>query len=52
VIMGKMKKPWQDTEGVLGMFGENLRAARRAYRLFVEEGIAGSETQNIDSSCQ
>ena len=41
VIMGKMKKPWQDMEGVLGMFGENVRAARRAYRLFVEKGIGG-----------
>jgi putative transposase len=47
VIMGKMKKPWQDTEGVLGMFGENLRAARRAYRLFVKKGIAEGRRQDL-----
>ena len=32
--MGKVKKPWQDTQGVLGMFGEKLGATRRAYRAF------------------
>jgi REP element-mobilizing transposase RayT len=47
VIMGKMKKPWQDTEGVLGMFGENLRASRRAYRLFVEKGIAEGRRKDL-----
>jgi putative transposase len=47
VIMEKMKKPWQDTEGVLGMFGENLRAARRAYRFFVEEGIAEGRRKDL-----
>jgi REP element-mobilizing transposase RayT len=47
VIMGKMKKPWQDTEGVLGMFGKNLREARRAYRLFVEQGIAEGRRKDL-----
>ena len=41
--MGKVKKPWQDTQGVLGMFGEKLGAARRAVRGFVEKGIAAGE---------
>jgi putative transposase len=47
VIMGKIKRPWQDTEGVLGMFGENLRAARRAYRLFVEKGITEGRRRDL-----
>ena len=47
VIMGKMKGPWQDTEGVLGMFGENLRGARRAYRLFVEEGVGEGRRKDL-----
>jgi putative transposase len=47
VIMGKMKRPWQDMEGVLGMFGENVRAARRAYRLFVEKGIGGGRRKDL-----
>ena len=47
VIMGKIKMPWQDTEAVLGMFGGNLRAARRAYRLFVEKGIAEGRRRDL-----
>jgi len=47
VLMGKVKNPWQDTEGVLGMFGEKLGAARRAYRIFVEKGIAEGKRQDL-----
>jgi len=47
VVMGKVKKPWQDTEGVLGMFGEKLGTARRAYRAFVEKGIAEGRRQDL-----
>jgi len=47
VLMGKMKKPWHDTEGVLGMFGEKLGLARRGYRAFVEEGIAQGRRQDL-----
>jgi len=47
VIMGKMKRPLQDTEGVLGMFANKLGAARRAYRLFVEKGIAEGRRQDL-----
>jgi len=47
VLMGKMKKPWQDTEGVLGMFGEKLGPARRGYRAFVEEGIAQGRRRDL-----
>ena len=27
--MGKMSRPWQDTEYVLGLFGKSLKEARR-----------------------
>ena len=47
VVMGKVKKPWQDTARVLGMFDEKLGAARRAYRAFVEEGIALGKRQDL-----
>ena len=47
VVMGKVKKPWQDTASVLGMFDEKLGAARRAYRAFVEEGIALGKRQDL-----
>jgi REP-associated tyrosine transposase len=47
VIMGKVKKPWQDTQGVLGLFGERLVAARRAYRSFVEKGIAEGRRKDL-----
>jgi len=39
VVMGKVKHEWQDTATVLGMFGGQMGAARRAYRSFVEKGI-------------
>jgi putative transposase len=39
-LMGKVKREWQDTAGVLGLFGERTASARRAYEEFVEEGIA------------
>jgi REP element-mobilizing transposase RayT len=39
VLMGKVKKGWQDTESVLKLFGGQLGLARRAYRSYVEKGI-------------
>jgi REP element-mobilizing transposase RayT len=47
VLMGRMKKPWQDTQGVLGMFGEKLDGARRAYRSFVKKGIAQGRREDL-----
>jgi putative transposase len=47
VVMGKVKRPWQDTASVLRMFGEKLGAARRAYRAFVEKGIARGKRQDL-----
>ncbi len=39
-LMGKRECPWQDTDYILGRFGEERRSAQRAYRSFVEGGIA------------
>jgi putative transposase len=39
VLMGKVKREWQERAGVLGFFGERTASARRAYQEFVEEGI-------------
>ena len=47
VLMGKLKHSWQNTEGVLGMFGEKFGASRRAYRAFVEKGIAQGRRMDL-----
>ena len=39
VLMGKLKNGWQDIKWILGMFSENIGAARRLYKEFVERGI-------------
>ena len=39
VLMAKRKNDWQDTDKVLGMFGDKAGPARRTYRAFVEKGI-------------
>lgn len=38
-LMGKQKRPWQDTEYVLLYFGESSQDARNAYLAFVEAGL-------------
>jgi len=47
VLLGKRKNTWQDTQLVLGMFGEKLGPARRAYRSFVEKGIDLGRRQDL-----
>jgi len=39
-LMGKVKRPWQDTTYVLALYGKSIRASRRAYLNFVSKGIA------------
>jgi putative transposase len=36
-LMGKMSRPWQDTEYVLGFFGKTLREARRDLERYVTQ---------------
>ncbi|MCP4625833.1 MAG: hypothetical protein GY850_20320 [bacterium] len=38
--MGKIKRDFQDTDYVLRLFGKKVSAARKAYRAYVEKGIA------------
>ncbi len=40
VIMGKMKRDWQDVDSILAYFGKSQKMARRKYEHFVEEGIS------------
>jgi REP element-mobilizing transposase RayT len=47
VLMKKLKKSWQDVEGVLGMFGQRVGPARQAYQEFVEGGIAQGRRQDL-----
>lgn len=42
VMMGIGKAIWQDTDAVLGLFGNTVSAARQAYREYIREGISGS----------
>jgi len=39
-LMGHYTRAWQDTEYVLSLFGESVKAARSAYALYVADGIA------------
>ena len=39
-LMGKIKRDFQDTDYVLRLFGKKVPAARKAYRGYVEKGIA------------
>jgi REP element-mobilizing transposase RayT len=47
ILMGKRKNDWQDTDKVLGMFGEKAGPARRAYRAFVEKGITHGKRSDL-----
>lgn len=47
VLMAKRKNGWQDTDKVLGMFGEKAGTARRAYRAFVEKGITHGKRSDL-----
>jgi putative transposase len=38
VLLGKIKREWQDTDFVLGLFGKTIDAARSSYSAFVREG--------------
>ena len=39
VILGRRKKDWQDTEYILGLFGDKEAGARRKYSEFIGRGI-------------
>jgi len=39
VLMGKKKRLWQDSDYVLGYFGDNARSVRKEYCSYVEAGL-------------
>jgi len=39
-LMGQSQRDFQDTDYVLRLFGKNVPAARKAYRAYVQKGIA------------
>jgi len=45
--MAKRKNDWQDTDKVLGMFGDKAGPARRVYRAFVEKGITRGKRSDL-----
>ena len=47
VLMAKRKNDWQDTDKVLGMFGDKAGPARCAYRAFVKKGITQGKRSDL-----
>lgn len=47
VILGYVKRGWQDADYVLGMFAEKRSTAMRRYRQFVEEGIEQGKRSDL-----
>jgi REP element-mobilizing transposase RayT len=47
VLMGKRAYDWQETEYVLGLFGDRVAGAREEYRAFVEKGLAQGNRQDL-----
>ncbi len=47
VIMGKVKRQWQDFEWVLGLFDDRLGVARRRYKAFVAKGISEGRRDDL-----
>jgi REP element-mobilizing transposase RayT len=46
-LMGELPNDWQETEKILGMFGGRVSTARKAYRSFVEAGVAGGRKPEL-----
>jgi hypothetical protein len=47
VIMGKVKRHWQDFEWLLGLFDDRLGVARRRYKAFVAKGICEGRRDDL-----
>jgi putative transposase len=39
-LLGKVPRPWQETQTILAQFGSAVPSARRAYRAFLADGVA------------
>jgi len=40
VMMGRINRPWQDADEILGLFGESVRTARKRYEEFMSQDDA------------
>jgi len=49
-LMGKISRDWQDTEFVLGLFGDRRRAARHAYEGFIAKRRADGNRPELVGS--
>ncbi len=47
VVIGKMKREWQDTDTVLAYFGRRRREAIKRYKEFVKEGMAQGRRDDL-----
>jgi putative transposase len=47
VLMGKVKKGWQETESVMGMFSSQLGAARHAYMSYIAKAVEGGKRYDL-----
>jgi len=47
VIVGRIRYDWQDREHVLSWFGRSEGEAKKAYRRFVEEGVAAGRRPEL-----
>jgi putative transposase len=45
--MGKVKRVWQETDEVLGMFGKKEGPSRRHYNAFVEKGMVQGNRKDL-----
>jgi putative transposase len=46
-LMGKVERPWQDTDYTLGFFGSTILQGRRNYRAYVEAGIDQGRREDL-----
>ena len=46
-LVGQVRRDWQDTGSVLGLYGEKLGAARKRYRDFILAGISQGRRQEL-----
>ncbi len=47
VVLGRRDQPWQDRDYVLKWFGKTAGSAKKAYRAFVEKGIAQGQRPEL-----
>ena len=47
ILMGKLNRPWQETEEILRLFGKRPSASRKTYRAFVEQGLGQGRRKDL-----